>query len=38
MTDATRITVTGDAQYAITVGRGVLSDLGECLPPADPPR
>jgi 3-dehydroquinate synthase len=34
MTDATRITVTGDAQYAITVGRGVLSDLGECLPPA----
>jgi 3-dehydroquinate synthase len=34
MTDATTITVTGDAQYAITVGRGVLSDLGECLPAA----
>lgn len=34
MTDATTITVTGDAQYTITVGRGILSDLGEHLPPA----
>lgn len=34
MTDATRITVTGDAQYAITVGRGILRDLGEHLPPS----
>jgi 3-dehydroquinate synthase len=34
MTDATTITVRGDASYDITVGRGILSSLGEALPPA----
>ena len=34
MTDATTITVSGDAAYGITVGRGILSSLGEALPPA----
>ncbi|WP_169582536.1 MULTISPECIES: 3-dehydroquinate synthase [Microbacterium] len=34
MTDTTTITVSGDASYPITVGRGILSRLGETLPPA----
>ena len=34
MTDATTISVCGDATYDITVGRGILSSLGEALPPA----
>ena len=34
MTDATTITVSGDASYAITVGRGILPMLGDSLPPA----
>jgi 3-dehydroquinate synthase len=34
MTDATTITVSGDASYDIVVGRGILSSLGEALPPA----
>ena len=34
MTDATTIGVSGDARYDITVGRGILSTLGEALPPA----
>ena len=33
MTDATTITVSGDASYAITIGRGVLSTLADALPP-----
>ena len=33
MTDATTITVRGDASYDITVGRGILSSLGDTLPP-----
>ena len=32
MTDDTTIAVTGDAEYAITVGRGILSSLGERIP------
>ncbi|WP_457098667.1 3-dehydroquinate synthase [Microbacterium sp. P5_E9] len=34
MSDATTISVSGDATYDITVGRGILSSLGELLPPA----
>ena len=34
MTDATTITVSGDARYDITVGRGILPLLAEALPPA----
>ncbi|WP_442575642.1 3-dehydroquinate synthase [Microbacterium sp. F51-2R] len=34
MSDVTTISVSGDAQYDITVGRGILSLLGEALPPA----
>jgi len=34
MTETTTITVSGDARYDITVGRGILSALGETLPPA----
>lgn len=34
MTDETTIAVTGDADYTITVGRGILSTLGEHLPAA----
>ncbi|MFB8385889.1 3-dehydroquinate synthase [Microbacterium sp. NPDC055910] len=34
MTDTTRITVTGQHDYAITVGRGILRSLGEQLPEA----
>ena len=34
MTDATTITVSGDASYDITVGHGILSSVGEALPPA----
>jgi 3-dehydroquinate synthase len=33
MTDATTITVSGDASYDITVGHGILSSLNEALPP-----
>lgn len=33
MTDATTITVSGDASYDITVGHGILSSLDEALPP-----
>jgi 3-dehydroquinate synthase len=32
MTDTTTITVSGDASYPITVGRGILSLLGDLLP------
>jgi 3-dehydroquinate synthase len=32
VTDATTISVTGDAPYDITVGRGILSSLGDRLP------
>ena len=32
MTDATTITVSGDASYDITVGHGILSSLGDALP------
>ncbi|MET0303936.1 MAG: 3-dehydroquinate synthase [Microbacteriaceae bacterium] len=32
MSDSTTISVTGDAQYDITVGRGILRDLGSRLP------
>lgn len=34
MSDTTIIRVTGDADYPITVGRGILSTLGDALPPA----
>lgn len=34
MTDTTTIQVAGDASYDITVGRGILADLGAALPPA----
>jgi 3-dehydroquinate synthase len=34
VSDVTTISVSGDAQYDITVGRGILSLLGEALPPA----
>ncbi|NLP85398.1 3-dehydroquinate synthase [Microbacterium sp. CFH 90308] len=34
MTDATTISVSGDASYDITVGRGILSALSDALPPA----
>ncbi|WES65456.1 3-dehydroquinate synthase [Microbacter sp. GSS18] len=34
MTEQTTISVTGDAGYDITVGRGILSTLGAALPPA----
>ena len=34
MSDATTISVSGDATYDITVGHGILSSLGEALPPA----
>ena len=34
MTDATTISVSGDASYDITVGRGILSTLSGTLPPA----
>ncbi|GAB3601858.1 3-dehydroquinate synthase [Microbacterium aureliae] len=34
MTDATTITVSGDASYGITVGHGILSTVGEALPAA----
>jgi 3-dehydroquinate synthase len=34
MTDATTLTVSGDAGYDITVGSGILSRLGAALPPA----
>jgi 3-dehydroquinate synthase len=34
MTDATTISVSGDASYDITVGRGILSSLADALPPA----
>ncbi len=34
MTDQTVISVAGDQPYDITVGRGILSKLGEMLPPA----
>lgn len=34
MTEQTTISVTGDAGYDITVGRGILSGLGEALPAA----
>ncbi|MDN3495875.1 3-dehydroquinate synthase [Planococcus sp. APC 4015] len=34
MTDATTISVSGDAAYDITVGRGILSTLGDKLPAA----
>ncbi|WP_404432855.1 3-dehydroquinate synthase [Microbacterium lacus] len=33
MSDTTTISVSGDAQYDITVGRGILSTLGDVLPP-----
>jgi 3-dehydroquinate synthase len=34
MTDTTTISVTGQAEYDITVGRGILSSLSDALPPA----
>lgn len=34
MTDTTTIKVTGEADYAITVGRGILATLGDVLPAA----
>ncbi|MEV8268231.1 3-dehydroquinate synthase [Microbacterium sp. NPDC076911] len=34
MTDVTTISVSGDARYDITVGRGILASAGELLPPA----
>lgn len=34
MSETTTITVSGDASYPITVGRGILSQLGELLPAA----
>jgi 3-dehydroquinate synthase len=33
MTDLTTISVAGDAPYDITIGRGILADLGDRLPP-----
>jgi 3-dehydroquinate synthase len=34
MSDSTTITVGGDQPYDVTIGRGILSGLGEALPPA----
>ncbi|MGZ0710854.1 3-dehydroquinate synthase (plasmid) [Coraliomargarita sp. W4R53] len=34
MSDVTTISVSGDAKYDITIGRGILATLGDVLPPA----